>query len=208
MRVFISGGSGLGKTTFTSRISELLKLPVKGEVIRSLYNSHKDLFALPFLVRQQIIFAEYLRIHQLNEKFISDRSVLDIALWTNVNDEVIKVQSYLKYIKPEDVVVVVPTPSLQHYLDHPEIFYDDPLRFDAYYYTEIYKYMSREEALENREEVLRHIWRLTVELEHRFVKLAQAGDFTLVYNKADPDNFYSWQDQAANDLNIINFKRM
>lgn len=200
MRIFISGGSGLGKTTFTHQISELLKLPIKGEVIRSIYNRNPDLFSLPFLVRQQIIFTEYLKIHQSQESFISDRSVLDIALWTNINDPVIKVESYLKYINPEDVIIIVPTPPVDHYLNNPGIFYDDPLRFESYYYTELYKYMTYEDARSNREDSLRLIWRLTVELELRFVSLAKLGNLQYIHERFDPDNFYSWKDKSLTKL--------
>lgn len=200
MRIFISGGSGLGKTTFTHQISELLKLPIKGEVIRTIYNRNPDLFSLPFLVRQQIIFAEYLKIHQSQESFISDRSVLDIALWTNLNDSVIEVESFLKYINQEDIIVIVPTPPVTHYLNNPGIFYDDPLRFESYYYTELYKYMTYEEARSKVEESLKLIWRLTVELEQRFVNLAKLGNLNYIYESFDPDNFYSWKDKALNKL--------
>lgn len=206
MRIFISGGSGLGKTTFTKALTGKTGLPIKGEVIRSLYDNNKDLFNMPFHVRQQIIFAEYLKLHQSNEEFISDRSVLDIGLWTNVNAPMIRIESYVKYINPEDVVIVVPTPSKQHYYDNPMIFFGDPLRFESYYQTEVYKYMTREEAWDpnNRQAYLDYVWRLTRELEHKFLALSKLGDFKVIYHEANPDNFYDWQNSAIQDLIKLN----
>lgn len=203
MRIFISGGSGLGKTTLTNKLTEVTGLPIKGEVIRSLYNSDKDFFKRPFLVRQSVIFAEYLKLHQSDESFISDRSVLDIGLWTNLNEPSIKIETYLSLIQENDVIVIVPTPSFEHYDNNPGIFFDDPLRFQAYYQLEVFKYMTLEETQNDRSKFLFYVWRLTKELERQFLHYVNMSKATVIYHPANAEDFYSWQTRTIESIKTL-----
>jgi hypothetical protein len=133
--IYLSGGSGIGKTTFCSKMRDKYGISLVTNVIRELHSKDPGINYLTFNDRQLIYTMEYichhLRLEQtLHERVLSDRSLLNVLAWWGVNPKVVR-HFRLELAKP-DLVIILPVPSMQWYATNGFYITGDPVRRDAY----------------------------------------------------------------------------
>lgn len=130
--IFLSGGSGCGKTTFCKDIvNKYPDVELVIDVIRDIHKKHPYISYLPTNERQLVYTTEYIKVHQRTEfsNFISDRSLLNVLAFWKMNPKVV---SYLNLEKNNtDLIILIPVPSFKWYEEHVDYFYD-PIRINTY----------------------------------------------------------------------------
>lgn len=129
--IYVSGGSGLGKTTFVKLMERTYGLRSITEVIRSIHKNKPDVRDLEFSDRQFIYELEYFKLLHINTfSFLSDRSILDVFVWSGRSAEVVKYLGLETH--PPDLIILLPTPSYEWYRTYIESFTRDMTRLNAY----------------------------------------------------------------------------
>lgn len=129
--IFLSGGSGSGKTTFCKTISSHYSIPLIIDVLRGIHKKCPEISDLPKNEKQLIYATEYLKLHHTTEpsQFISDRSILNVLAFWGMNPDVAQ---YLGLqTKQPDLIILIPVPTYKWYVDHIDYF-ADPIRIDTY----------------------------------------------------------------------------
>lgn len=130
--VFLSGGSGCGKTTLCKNIYERYEeVELVIDVIRNIHKKYPYISYLPTNERQLVYTTEYIRVHQIKDLkfFLSDRSLLNVLSFWKMNPKVV---SYLELEDSNpDLIILIPVPNYEWYKNHVSYFYD-PIRINTY----------------------------------------------------------------------------
>ena len=129
--IYLSGGSGTGKTTFCNKMSAHYNIPLITDVIRNIHKKHPYISDLPTNERQLVYATEYLKIHHTAEppRFISDRSILNVLSFWGLEPEVVHYLGLKR--KSPDLLILLPVPSFQWYIEHISYFSDE-IRISTY----------------------------------------------------------------------------
>jgi len=126
MKIFVSGFSAVGKSTFVNRIAYELGYQKFDEIIRTRRKTDSQ-------VSQENFYNAYLAFHKNPDlvDFVCDRTIVDCAVWNDI--PIKKVQDDLgdSYSKP-DLVIIPELPTVTWLYDHHHLFLDDPVRAQAY----------------------------------------------------------------------------
>ena len=129
--IYISGGSGTGKTTFCTKMSAHYGVPLIINVIRDIHTKSPYVSHLPRNERQFVYALEYIKVHHSTnpENFLSDRSLLNVLAFWKVQPEVIGFLGLENKIP--DLVIILPIPAFSWYQENISCFMD-PIRIDTY----------------------------------------------------------------------------
>lgn len=193
--IFLSGGSGLGKTTFVKLMERTYGLKSITEVIRTMHKTHPDIKDLEFLDKQFIYEIEYFKLlHIQSFNFLSDRSIFDVFVWTG------RAPSIVKYLgldsHPPDLLILLPTPTFEWYRENIEYFTRDMIRLNAYRDKFDLKHTNRL----SEEEIATLIYGIEREHEKQMLSMCEMLDwpfFVPEIKRSDYQNFQSnWQKEA------------
>ena len=131
--IFISGGSGSGKTTFCNNMSSRYPITLETNVIRSLHKE-ESFSLLPPESKQLAYYTRYLDLHRVSAqlptfKILSDRSLLNVLAFWEIPPDTVPYLG-LDMAKP-DLVILVPVPTLDWYIGHID-YLKDPIRISTY----------------------------------------------------------------------------
>jgi hypothetical protein len=128
--IYISGGSGIGKTTFVRIMAQNYGINMVTDVIRSMHKKHPDIRDLPFAERQLIYTIEFIKLHHLTDRFLTDRSIFDVLAWSGTSVEMIKYLGIEMHVP--DLIIMCPLPSFAWYQHNIDYFTHDLVRLSAY----------------------------------------------------------------------------
>lgn len=133
-RLFTSGGSGLGKTTFARKMCEEYDLEYMGSIARNAWSNNPEIAKRPFIERQQFLMTEALKVHRNGiDNIINDRSYLDYRIWTEIGSTWTE-DLPDNVFTSDDILIVIPTPCINWYHRNIDYFFGDKIRYDAYTY--------------------------------------------------------------------------
>lgn len=189
MRIFITGGSGLGKSTLLNEVNRRLGLKKYTEITRKLQQSNTDFYSMGQVLRQTMIETAYKRL--MKEEMvdgISDRSILDIEAWTNfVTNRNVKSSVNKDCFKAGDVLVIVPTPDLSWFVNHKTHFYSDDIRFKIYH-------EAKTKLGKTDETLVEFVYNTSKFLEDIIDSFAsEIPDLRIFKPDLNPENFFDWQ---------------
>lgn len=128
-KIFVTGGSGLGKSVFCERLATEFDLPYVSEGARTLFKD-SDLESMSFDDRQYALIAHYAALHHRTDDLISDRSLIDILVWSYLyNDNSVSLP-HLPYTN--EYHIVVPTLCSGYYERYIDKYTGDEYRKSAY----------------------------------------------------------------------------
>lgn len=142
MRIFVSGGCALGKSTFCQSVSDALGIEYITNFMRNVL-ARDELTNKSFLERQSALENEFIKLHHTSGSFIIDRSYLDVSLWTYHGTFIARekeapqsvidlVASKLSFLE-DDVIIVLPSPTKNHYYENVyDNIINDPIRYKSY----------------------------------------------------------------------------
>jgi hypothetical protein len=133
--IYVSGGSGLGKSFFAEGLARALKLDYVDASVGNFLHL-QDFEKLPFEIRQLALILFYREkftnasFRALREKrnFVADRSMLDYFAWGDIPPY----PMFSALLPTPDCLVLVPTPHIEWYVLHAEVFTRKALRQKAY----------------------------------------------------------------------------
>lgn len=124
MKICICGTHGVGKSTLVKKVHEITKIPIITEIARSIAEQYgiqraNELMTLPYEKRfeyQWDIFRRQIMAESYINRYISDRSVLDVVVYSElyrlnyvtVNEMCFKA---LEHLKGVDLLVYCPIPE-------------------------------------------------------------------------------------------------
>jgi len=208
-RIWVIGGSGLGKSSFVDTTSEYFNLKHVPEAMRE---APKSVWEMDFLSTQLYFVMQYIsrQFHSACGT-IHDRCLLDTMLWgmyPHYNNEPF-VDLFKKnnvFVDFLDVFVIAPTPKFSFYKEHKEIWLDDPLRKSCYSNEHLRVYGKPE--LINDNNILQLARYKSKSIEHHSKKiLSKLGINNVISfekNEFTDDTYYHWQDVAQMKLDNIN----
>lgn len=206
--IFLSGPSGVGKSTLIEQLTEITGLKPVFEVTRS-----GNLMNESFATRQSFFILEYINRH-INSKdsnFISDRSIFDYIFWTAYQGRVPELDNWYNLLNKfkdygawnkNDIYIIVPPVSRSMFIDciYPNSFQHNTFRNNIYVlkFNDIYGHPPSEDQF------IEFLYEFSVDM-HRFIsKLALKLDLTIIDPVPSKDNAFGWQDNAIIQLkNII-----
>lgn len=213
--IWLTGPSGTGKSTFAQDISESFGIPIRKEVTRA----NENVLKTDFATRQLYFALTYVNRHMAseNERFISDRTILDYIFWTAYHGGKMNylMGQFMDVVKtwfvPGDIVVVVDIPE-DYDLFKSRIFDNfmtDPLRYAIYIgkHNDIYGYTPY-----TNDDFCQFLFEMSsamFDTIERMLRLNQEelGIHLITPQPINEDNFWSWQVMAKHSLEkIINGK--
>lgn len=201
MKVFCSGGSGLGKSTLCSLASQELSIPFIHGQARALSEKNPDFFKWSFIDRQKLIISRHSEYYKNNDTFITDRSIFDYIVWTKLQykeDEYYNnVLSSLDF--KDTYIIIAPTPPRPSYYEvNEEKLREDVPRDKSY--SEMILHMYGEAGIAQWGLAM---WSLTRYLEFEIRSLANKfHDKDKIFH-SDFDTDYGWQKESLNWLQSI-----
>lgn len=213
--IWLTGPSGTGKSTFAKDISESFGIPIKKEVTRA--NEH--ILKQDFATRQLYFALTYVNRHRAseNERFISDRTILDYIFWTAYHGGKMDflmhqfMEVIVSWFVPGDIVVAIDVPN-DYDLFKEQIFQNfmtDPMRYAIYInkHNDICGYSPYTE-----EEFCEFLFSMSQAMFHAINRMldrhqGEMGIHLITPEPINEDNFWSWQVMAKHSLEkIINGK--
>lgn len=193
--IYISGGSGLGKTSFVKLMERTYGVQSITNVIRTINKKHQEVQDLKKEDRQFIYEYEYLKLlHISSFNFLSDRSVLDVFVWSDRNPEVVKYLGVSGH--PPDLLIVLPTPSFEWYKKHIDHFTRDMIRLNAY--RDLFRVKHSEHLSED--EIAQFIYTIERNFEQKIRQMCDFLEWPYFVPEAkrdDIENFQThWQMEA------------
>ena len=208
IKIYVSGGSGLGKSTFTQRLSKKLDLEYKSEGCRDLYDTVTDFLNQDFLYRQELLVNLYRRLYEYNGSFVSDRSVLEIICWTLNYSLSLSVEELARHANglltnynyntsSNNIYVIVPTPNIEIYKSiYESHIKTDPFRLDTF--KEVIKTYSDDTDLMLK---CRYIALYTELVLENYLR---RFDITIIKPSYEENNYFeSWQDSAYRSIKEV-----
>jgi len=191
---YLSGGSGIGKTSFCNKMSVHYGIALVVDVIRNIHKKYPHISDLPTNERQLIYATEYIKIHHTQERqrFISDRSILNVLSFWELEPEVAHFLDLQN--KNPDLLILIPVPSYKWYINHISYF-SDPIRMSTYK-----KRADIEKETLNTSEIAELFYTQDRDMYDRMKKMCEYLEwrhFIPDVDRSDPDNFQrSWQQQS------------
>lgn len=199
--VYLSGGSGTGKTSFCSKMSAHYGIALIVDVIRNIHKKFPYISDLPTNERQLIYATEYIKIHHTQEpqRFISDRSILNVLSFWGLEPEVAHFLGLQN--KSPDLLILIPVPAYKWYIDHINYF-SDPIRISTYK-----KRAGIDKETLNEKEVAELFYTQDRDMYDRMRKMCEYLEWRHFIPKIDrgnPDDFQrSWQQQAHDEMQTM-----
>ena len=128
--IYICGGSAVGKTTFSEKLSKELDIPLIEEVIRQ----PPEWFYEYSLIHRETMFLLAQMQSELKEgNFIFDRCIVDVVGWMVDRKEDPVLYRYINenYIDSEGIYIITPPEDMKFILSHIDDYYTDPIRVKA-----------------------------------------------------------------------------
>lgn len=199
MKVYLSGGSGLGKTTLAKNICKKYGVTYKGSITRNAAKNDPNFMDKPFEYRQAMLLNKMLEFHYSDEdRILNDRSYLDYYVWSAkvLHKKISKKGLPETLFNPDDILIIVPTPiNVNWYLDNISIFWDDKLRREAYIQVSNYK-------AKTKTDLAKVLYNVTSELENKITELAlysHPNPKNIIHPKATV-NYFDWSIQTLDEL--------
>jgi hypothetical protein len=192
--VYLSGGSGTGKTTFCNKMSAHYGIALITDVIRNIHKKHPYISDLSTNERQLVYATEYIKIHHTSEptRFISDRSILNVLSFWGLEPEVAHYLGMKN--KSPDLLILLPVPSFKWYIDHISYFSDE-MRISTYK-----KRAKLDQEKLERHEIANLFYTQDRDMFDRMKKMCEYLEwrhFIPQIDRNDPDDFQrSWQQQS------------
>jgi len=206
-RIFIIGGSGLGKSSFVKQVSKEFKLKIVPEAMRE---AEDNVWDMDFLSLQMYFSLKYAHRHEKADwGTVHDRCLVDTMLWGMFPHY--NLQPFVDLFKEtnifgqEDVFVIAPTPSMEFYHKNSHIWLDNELRRRVYQndFTRVY---NRPDLVSDTE-ILKHARYKSKAVEFHSKKILNAVNSNVIQfekNEFRADAYHHWQQVAISRLLNIN----
>lgn len=200
-KIFLSGPSGVGKTTFVNTFCENNKDYNKVVNILTTISTNK---LITFLDRQNLMINNLIELHNSSKNYICDRSILDVIMWTMAGNGLYSYKTFyntlsrIKSFNDTIYIIITTPPNFKSFKPILESILSEPKRYKAY-----------QEILKTDGDIGRKIY------DHTLTTEALLREFINRWNEERVDNrlrtlytdhsedCYGWQGKVLSELSKL-----